>query len=164
MSYTQDYINKMLAEKDANTTLDDLTTESRVSIWRNFMYVVAFIANFVRELQDVHEQEVATLIDNQKLTNLNYYREVVFNYRDGHPFDREGLAYTDTYTDEEIEAAKVVKRAAADETNENGIKKISLKLATEVDGELQELEETTLDRIKEHVFVNAPASSILLIV
>jgi hypothetical protein len=164
MSNTQDYINKMLAEKDANTNLYNLSSESKVSIWRNFMYVVAFIANFVRELQDVHETEVSALIDNQKLTNLNYYREVVFNYRDGHPFGRETLSYTGTYTDEEIEAAKVVKRAAADETTENGIKKISLKLATEVDSELQELEENTLNRIKEYVFINAPAGTNLSII
>jgi hypothetical protein len=159
MSRVQEYITIMLAEKNANTDLTDLTSESKVSIWRNFIYVVAFVANFVKELQDVHETEIAYLIDAQKLTNLNYYREVVFNYRDGHTFNRESLLYTGTYTDEQIEASKIVKRAAANETNENGIKKISLKLATEVNGQLQEIEEVALNRIKEHVFINAPAGT-----
>lgn len=176
MSVVQDYINKMLAEKQANTALVDLTSDSKVSIWRNFIYVVAFIANFVKELQDVHETEVAALIDAQKITNLNYYRDIVFNYRDGHGdfFDRESLKYIESYkdvndvlitkTEEEIELSKIVKRAAAGETNENGIKKISLKLATEVNGELQEIDENALVRIKEHVFINAPAGTNLSII
>lgn len=164
MSYVQDYLTKMLAEKNATTTLDALTSTSKASIWRNFMYVVAFIANFVKELQEVHETENVVLIDNQKLTNLNYYRDVVFAYRDGHPFDRESLAYTGVYTDEEIELAKIVKRAAAGQTNENGIQKISLKLATEVNNELQEIDDVALDRIKEHVFINAPAGTNLSII
>jgi hypothetical protein len=159
MSLVQEYINKMLAEKNANTALTDLTSESKVSIWRNLIYVVAFVANFVKELQDAHETEVAALIDAQKLTNLNYYRNVVFNYRDGHAFNRESLLYTGTYTEEQVEASKIVKRAAANETSENGIQKISLKLATEVNGQLQELDEVALDRIKHHVFINAPAGT-----
>lgn len=164
MSVVQDYINKMLADKNAITALENLSSESKVSIWRNFIYVVAFIANFVKELQDVHETEIAALIDAQKLTNLNYYRDIVFNYRDGHTFDREALIYTGTYTDEQIETSQIVKRAAAGETNENGIKKISLKLATEVNGELQEIDENALLRIKEHVFINAPAGTNLSII
>ena len=164
MSYVQNYINEMLVQKNASTALEDLTSESKVSIWRNFIFVVAFIANFVKELHTIHESEIAALIDAQKLTNLNYYRDVVFNYRDGHTFDRETLLYTGIYTDEEIELSKIVKRAAANQTNENGIQKISLKLATEVNDELQEIDAIALDRIKEHVFINAPAGTNLSII
>lgn len=155
----QTYLNQMLAEKNANTNLDNLTTESKVSVWRNFLYVVAFIANFVKELQEVHEHEINDLIAAQKRTNLEYYRNIVLNYRDGHSFNRESLVYTGTYTEEQIVLSKIVKRAAANETTENGIKKISLKLATEVNGELKEIEEASLNRIKEHVFINAPAGT-----
>ncbi|MCI2229596.1 hypothetical protein MC378_10490 [Polaribacter sp. MSW13] len=159
MSYIQDYINKMVAEKEANTALENITSESKVSIWRNFIYVVSFIANFVKELQEAHKKEVTALIDSQKHTNLNYYRDVVFNYRDGHTFDSEMLDYTGTYTDDEIAIAKIVKRAASDTVNENGLEKIVLKLATETDGELSKIEEIALERIKEHVRINAPAGT-----
>jgi hypothetical protein len=163
MSYTQTYINKMISEKNAAAALESLTSDSKVSVWRNLIFIAAFMANFIKELQGIHETEIAALIDAQKLTNLNYYREVVFEYRDGHPFDREGLFYTGTYTDEEIASAQLVKRAAAQQINENGIQKIALKLATETNGELTEIAATTLDRIKQHVFVNAPAGTNLSI-
>ena len=159
MSYTQDYIDKMLLKKSSYTVLDAVDTTSKVSKWRHFIYVIAFIANMLRELQEVHEQEMAYLIDAQKLTNLNYYRTVVFNYRDGHTFDSDTLVYSGTYTDEEIATAKIVKRAAADEVIENGIKRIILKLATETNGELAEIDPIVLDRVKEHVRINAPAGT-----
>lgn len=157
--YIQDYINKLIAEKNARTSLDDLNSPSKVSIWREFLYIVAFIASFQRELQEVHEKELAYLISNQKHTNLNHYRTVVLEYRDGHTFDREALIYTGNYTDEQIALAQIVKRAAAQEITENGIKKINLKLATETNGELSEIDAVTLDRVTNHVIINAPAGT-----
>lgn len=159
MSFVQEYIDKLIAEKNARTALNDLNSTSKVSIWREFLYIVAFIASFQRDLQNVHEQELLYLISNQKQTNLNHYRTVVLEYRDGHAFDRESLKYTGTYTDEQIALAQIVKRAAADEIVENGIKKINLKLATETNGELTEIDAVTLARVANHVVINAPAGT-----
>ncbi len=159
MSYIQEYIDKLIAEKNASATLVNLDSPSKVSIWREFLYVVAFIASFVKELHTVHEGEVAFLIENQKRTNLNHYRTVSLNYRDGHTFDRETLLYTGSYTDQQIADAQIIKRSAANEVIENGIKKIALKLATETNGELSEIDSVTLDRVKNHLFINAPAGT-----
>lgn len=156
----QDYTNDMIAQKESNEALAVANSTSKVSVWRNILYVVAYIANFNKELQDIHKQEVIALIDAQKHTNLNYYREVVFNYRDGHSFDTETLAYIGSYTDEEIEAAKIVKRAAAQAVTVNGIKKIFLKLATlDTDNNLTAIDADILQRINNHIFINAPAGT-----
>lgn len=160
MSLLQDYIDKMLAQKTNTPELDDLDSTSKVSIWRNIIYIVAFLANFIKELSTIHLSEVESLIDAQKITNLNYYRQVVFEYRDGHTFDSENLTYIGDYTDDQINSAKIVKRSAAQEITENGIKKIALKLATEDEyGSLKEIDELTLQRIEEHVRINAPAGT-----
>lgn len=160
MSYIQNYIQKLLAEKQANTTLSDLTSDSKVSIWREFLFIVAFMANFIKELTEVHQQEVEYLIDNQKLTSINYYRTTVLNYRHGHPFNRESLTYADGYTEEQIEAAKLVKRAAVQPVNVEGRRKLFLKLATEnANGELSKIPEATMLLIQEYMQANIGAGT-----
>lgn len=162
MSYIQEYLNKMLAEKNANTNLENLTTASQVSVWRNFLYIVAFVANNLKELFELHKVEVQNLLDNQIITNLQYYRNLLFNYRDGHTFDREDLAYTGDYTDEQIASSKIVKRVAVQSVRVENVNTLYVKLATEDNaGKLIKLGQEALDRIEDYMFVNSNAVQIV---
>lgn len=166
MSNITTYQNEMLSERANNAELAGLTeanSTSKVAIWKLWIYIVSFIANTLKELQNTHEKEIAYLIDNQKLTNLNYYRDVALNYRDGHTFEREALKYNDGYTNEQITQAQVVKRSAVNEKQIGATKFIELKLATEVNGELAKIDDVVLDRIKQHVFINANAGTRIII-
>lgn len=161
----QSYINKMLEERNANVELSGLQesdTNSRVSIWRNFLYIVAFVANNLNELFELHKNEVQNLLDNQIITNLAYYRNLLFNYRDGHTFDREALQYIGTYTEEQIISSKIIKRVAIQSVRIENVNTLYVKLATEDEsGKLIKIDSQTLDRIEDYVFVNSNAIQIV---
>jgi hypothetical protein len=146
----------MLTEKNNTSALDSLNSTSKVSIWRNFLYITAFIGNSLKELFELHKLEVQDLLDNQIITNLEYYRNLLFDYRDGHTFNREALIYTGDYTDEQIEASKIIKRVAVESVRVENVNTLYVKLATEdSSGKLVKLEQEVLDRIEDHVFVNS---------
>lgn len=160
MSNIQTYKNLQISEKEASPELSNLNSTSKVSIFNLWFYIVAFLANTLKELYDLHRQEMLDLIDNQKVGSLNYYRNIVLNFRDGHPFDRENLVYTGTYTEEQIEAAKIVKRAAIQSITNEGRKQLFLKLATEDEnGNLAKIEPAVLERIEEYVYPNINAGT-----
>jgi hypothetical protein len=166
MSYIEEYRNKMLAEKNANQLLDvfndNSASTSKVSIWRNFIYIVAFLANNLKELFELFKVEVQTLLDNQIITNLEYYRNLLFEYRDGHTFNRESLIYEGDYTDEQIETSKIIKRVAVQAVRVENVNTLYVKLATEDNtGKLVKLNQETLERIEDYIFVNSNAVQIV---
>ena len=160
MSNIQTYQTHQLEKKENYPELVDLNSSSKVANWRLWFYIVAFLANSLKELYDVHQQEMLYLIDRQKIGSLNYYRNIVLAFRDGHPFDRESLKYTGVYTDEEIAVAQIVKRAAIQSITNEGRKKLFLKLATEDEnGDLQKIESEVLDRISAYMYPNINAGT-----
>lgn len=164
MSNIQTYQQEMLDKRANDADLSALTeadSTSKVAIWKLWIYIVSFIANTQRELNEVNKQENTHLIENQRRLNLDYYRQVCLDYRDGHTFNSETLSYVDTYTDEEIATAQIVKRAAVKEATEGTAKFIELKLATEIGGELAAIPEVQLNRIKQHLFINGDAGASL---
>jgi hypothetical protein len=160
MSSIQTYKDEQTDQKETYTELVDLNSSSKVSIFNLWFFIIAFTANSLKELYDIHQQEMAALIDAQKIGSLNYYRDVVLSFRDGHPFDSESLEYTGTYTDEEIATAQIVKRAAIQSITNEGRKQLFLKLATEDEnGNLQKIEDDVLARISAYMYPNINAGT-----
>ena len=160
MSNIQTYQTHQTQQKESYTELVNLNSSSKVSSWRLWFYIVAFVANSLKELYAIHQLEIIALIDNQKIGSLNYYRSIVLAFRDGHPFDRELLEYTGNYTEEEIEAAQIVKRAAIQSITNEGRKQLFLKLATEDEnGNLAKIEDEVLERISAYMYPNINAGT-----
>ena len=160
MSNINTFKDRLKKEKEKISELSSLTSSSKVSIWNFWIYLVSFLANNLLELYALHQKEITELIDNQKLGSLNYYRNLALNFRDGHSFDREKLEYVGAYTDEEIEQAKKVKRAAIQSITVEGRKKLFLKLATEdSDGNLAKIDEDVLNRISKYMYPNVNAGT-----
>jgi hypothetical protein len=155
----QTYKNSQLSEKESNPELADLVqtnSTSKVSVWNLWFYITAFVANNLSELFSVHKTEINALIQAQKVTNIDYYRTILFAYRDGHTFDRATLEYTGIYTDEQIATAQIIKRVAVQALKIENRLTLQVKLATEDEnGALAKIEDEVLNRIDSYVFVSS---------
>lgn len=129
MQMTNEFIGK--AEIIAKYNLVPLKTFeeqfSKVSLESIIFYVVAFGIYLVEVLFDTHKIEVNQVVDNERWGQLSWYEKMALKYQYG----RElvvGYDYYDnsTMTEENIEEEKVVKFAAATDTQEG---QIILKLA-----------------------------------
>lgn len=90
---------------------------SKVSIENIFFYVVAAAIWTLEVLFDKHKQEVVDYIDEMKPHTLRWYVNKAKAYRHGYALEADTDGYSEELTDEELEAAQVVKNAAAVEEN-----------------------------------------------
>jgi hypothetical protein len=158
MSNIQTYKKSQLLEKESNPDLAALieaNSSSKVSVWNLWFYIVAFIANNLIELFSVHKTEINLLIQAQKITNIEYYRTLLLAYRDGHTFDRSNLTYSEGYTEDQIAAAKIIKRVAVQALKIENTLTLQVKVATEDENGLAKIEDEVLSRISSYVFVNS---------
>ncbi|WP_373942665.1 hypothetical protein OEG92_05595 [Polaribacter sejongensis] len=164
MNQLQTYKNQQIAQKESDpdlAQLASLTTTSKVSVWRLWTYIVAKVGFDLQELFIMHKAEIEALIKAQKVTNVDYYRTLLFAYRDGHTFNRESLEYTSAYTDEDILTAQIIKRVAVRSLKIENRLTLQVKVATEDEtGALSKIEDAVLERIKSYVFVNSNAVQI----
>lgn len=121
---------QILAEKANYNSLDTLNSTSKVSIFGIWAGIVATVIWTLYVFFDLFTQEINTKIKEQKKYSLLWYRNRALEFRYGQQIiDDE---YTDDgYTEEEIEAMKVVKRAAVIELELNNRKHLYIKVATE---------------------------------
>lgn len=138
----QDEILTKIANSDQLNALDvlttaekaqltDLTSTSKVSVWRLFVFIVSVAIWSAETLFDRLKSEVEALLAAQKAHKSSWYRTMVLAFQFGH-----SLGESDTYdntgrTALEIANAQVVKYAAVVEINS----KLFIKVAGESDGD-----------------------------
>ena len=139
MARTIDQISDAIVSKmQKDVRLSELTTDSKVSIWGRFVYCVAFCVWVLETLFDTHKAEITDALANQKKGSPLWYRNMALAFQYG--FDlvkqNEFQLITDTdqfdntnYTDEQIEASKIIKYAAVTEAEQES--KLIIKVATE---------------------------------
>ncbi|TLP81342.1 hypothetical protein [Maribacter sp. ACAM166] len=131
--------NQIIAKKAEFTALDGLETTSKVGIYNLWAYVVAFSIWLQYGFFETYKAETDDKIRTQKVYTILWFRDKALQYRHGHALVKEGynLEYTgDGYTESEIEAALVVKRAAVVEKEVTNQTFLFVKCATEVNGKL----------------------------
>lgn len=111
---------------DHQTLLDDLTSTSKVAIWRLMLWVAA-VAIWIHEgLWDVFKSETDAIIAADKVHTLPWYQQACFHFQYG-----DQLTWNNGYDYATIDPAKqIIKYAAAVEVS--GI--VRLKVATDVNG------------------------------
>jgi hypothetical protein len=125
-----------------NQNLVAIDSTSKVSVWGNFVSLIAFSIWLLENLFDTHKKEVDELIEAKMPHRPSWYRTkaLAFQYgfdlltqrnefgllEDTDKFDNTG------YTTEQIEASKVIKYAAV--TKSGG--QLFIKIATETAGVL----------------------------
>ena len=128
--------NAMLQDIASNAVLASaLTSNSLYAIFRLFTFVIAS-AIFIHEgFFDQHSQEINAMIYNQKSGRVSWYKTMALNFQYG--FDLvQDKDYFDNgnVTQEEIEASRIIKYAAVNESDNES--RVIIKIAGETDGSL----------------------------
>lgn len=127
---------EMFDSISANANLAELTSTSKVSIWRLFVFVVAFSIWVLENLFDTHDKEVKEVIQNDKAHRPSWYITKAKAFQYGFPLIYDTDKYDNTgYTDTQVEDSKIIKYAAA--TPNAG--QVYVKIATEISGVLAPL-------------------------
>lgn len=110
---------------------------SIVSFENIFFDILALIAWTLESIFDVHKKETADLILNQKVPNLYWYRNLALSFQYGFNYDPVTRDFNNgTSTPDEIISSKVIKYAAVTRTKVANDILISMKIATEENGEI----------------------------
>ncbi len=106
------------------TLLNDLTSQSKVAVWRLFYFTIAVAIWSVEKLFDLHKEEVQELIQSAIPGTKEWYRQqaLLFQYGDNLIWQDNKFKYPENHPDKQV-----VKHAAVVE--QNGI--VIIKTATE---------------------------------
>jgi hypothetical protein len=125
--------------ENEQATLNNLTSTSKVSVWRLIVFVVATVAWSIYKLFDIHKQDVddriARAMPFQQLQIIAY----ALNYQHGqaltewNEYDNTGLTIA------EVAAKKIVAKCSVEEASRNGHGILRLKTAKNVGGDLAKL-------------------------
>jgi hypothetical protein len=143
--------NQILTEKANQESLAGITSTSKVGIFNIWAYVIAFCTWSVYKAWDIFKVEMDDKIRNQKLYSLLWFRNSALEYRHGHPLnDVTGEYLGEGYTDQEIEDAMIVSRAAVIEIEINNRKHLFIKMAKEEAGTLVKLSDAEQDGVRNY--------------
>lgn len=114
MSEQVNIYNEMNSQAEKSAELSAVSTNSKVGVLRTILYVVSFAIALLRELFELHKQEVEDSIDNKQRHDLYWYKNLALSYQYGYNLVSETDYYDNSnLTDEEIESSKIVKYAVA---------------------------------------------------
>ncbi len=149
---------RLATEQNNVDALAMFNNTSRVSLWRLLFYTTAFCAWNLEKIFDAFVDLVNSIIATLTPHSLRWYRTKALAFQFG--FDL--IAETDKYdntgaTDDDIDASKVVKYAAVNESQLDGRRVLLIKVAGVDDGGVlkqleapQELAFTTyMERVKD---------------
>jgi hypothetical protein len=112
---------------NSETLLQDLTSSSKVSIWRLWLWVFAVGSWLLQNLFDIHKAEINNILVAERPHTLGWYalQSKVFQY--GYPMIWQDGIFSYSMIDP---SAQIVKYAAASESNGQ----VLLKVATIING------------------------------
>lgn len=130
----------------------DPSTWSAVSLERLIIFVVASAIWVLESLFDVLRSEVDATIASQKPGSERWYASMALAYQHGHQLLPEAITYDNTgYTQEQIDAEKVVKYAAVvSQTNQFGRVSLRIKLAGSNSTDLTQLPAEQVAGVREY--------------
>jgi hypothetical protein len=112
---------------NAETLLQSLTSNSKVSIWRLWLWVFAAASWIIQTLFDTHKSEINTILAADRPHTLGWYAEQSKLFQYGYKMIWQNGIFSYSMIDP---SAQVVKYAAASESNGQ----VLLKVATSVNG------------------------------
>lgn len=125
---------------------------SIVSFENIFFGVLALIAWTIESIFDTHKNEVTTLINEQKVPTLNWYRNLALSFQYGFNYDELNRIFLNgTATADEIELSKVIKYCSVNDNLVQNDVLISMKIATEQNGEIVPIADNVKDSFVEFI-------------
>lgn len=135
--------NEILRKKESEPTLAELDSTSKVSIWRLWVYITAYVIYTLEKLFDTHKKEVSDGLRELKPHTARWYRNKSLSFQygfelipDTDKFNNKGKAQ------DEIERSKIVKYSAVVESQRES--RLIIKIATERNQEIQPINKEQL--------------------
>ncbi|QAA81424.1 hypothetical protein EI546_06625 [Aequorivita sp. H23M31] len=125
--------------ENEQATLGNLTSTSKVSIFRLIIYVVAVVAWSLHKLWAILSADIDERIAVSRPFSRGWYTQTALNYQHGQELPETGIYDNTGLTIAEIAARKIVAKAAVVEGSMNGHGILRIKVAKSIDGELQPL-------------------------
>ncbi|MDH1883971.1 nucleotidyltransferase [Empedobacter sp. GD03797] len=145
----ENYQREMILAKEANQSLEGLTSTSKTSTWRMMLYIMAYSVEQIAQLFTLHRSEIDTKISTQKTHRLPWIQSLYLNFQYGFELIKEKDLFDNTNAaDEEIEASKIIKYCAVNESSTG--REVIIKIATEKDNILSPLEADKIEAIYEY--------------
>ena len=126
----QQISDTIISRIQSEPLLAGLTSTSKTAIWRVFVYCVAYGVWILETLFDTHKAEIDTAIANQKKGSPLWYRNMALAFQFGFDLVPDKDYFDNAnYTQEQIDASKIIKYAAYGESQVES--RLIIKIATE---------------------------------
>ena len=124
---------------------------STVSVENLLLYVVAVGIHSLEALFDIHKREVQQTVENMSVHRPRWYRDKMLSFLKGHTLVEDSDVYdTSDMTEAELDKARVVKYAAATESETASL--LTLKVAgVGSGGELCPLDQETEQQLRAYI-------------
>lgn len=134
--------------------LAQLSSNSKVAVWRLFMYIVA-VGHYIHEtMWDYVKQEMELLAQKSIAGNLAWYRAEVFKWQFGHLLLWNAVNFRYYYADTTSQVAiesRLCKRVACIELINLDFKGVKIKVAKESGSTLAPLTQNELDSLQAYI-------------
>lgn len=150
---------EVLTDNEKNT-LVNLTSTSKVAIWRLWVFIVSVGIWTLEQLFDIHKTEINDLIALNKIHNFDWYIDEAKAFQFGFSLNNFG-EYDNTGVDENLLiASKIVKQVAIEQL----ASKLQIKIAKEDStGELMPLTQTETASFSQYMERRKDAGTHLII-
>lgn len=159
----QDGLNAISANAELNalevltdneqSTLENLTSESKVAQWRLFLWVTAFMIWIHEQLMDVERADIEKRIAETRPFTRSWYIATALLYQHGYVLPETGVYALpqDTTEAEAIAASRIIWKASVVQAIISGVGSLRVKVATLVGGELQPITAVQLNGFQEYI-------------
>ena len=128
---------EIIAAKQADANLSELTSTSKTAIWILWTYVTAVGIWTLEKLFDTHKNEVEEIIYNMKPHSLLWYANRSRDFQYGHDLPADSDRYDNSaLTDEQVAESKIISHASVIEVDRG----LRIKVAKTVVGDLGPIE------------------------
>lgn len=140
MRTLEEIYDSLLTRKQTYPDLDILNSTSKVSIWRNLLWVFAYLVWTHEQIFIAHKKETAKMIEDEKAHTSRWYRKMSLAFQHGFPLITDSDQFDNTGFDEDkIQGSKIIKYCAVTESLLQS--RLIIKIATEAGGVLQPITE-----------------------
>jgi hypothetical protein len=138
---------EVLTTSEQNT-LSNLTSTSKVAIWRLWVFIQAFAIWLHEGIFETHKIEIEELIALNKVHTRKWYRDKILNFQYGFDLDGESDRYDNTGIDTaDILDSKIIKQASVEEV----AGELRIKVATQIGDELQPIDTDQFNALRQYI-------------
>ncbi|MDC9722353.1 MAG: nucleotidyltransferase [Urechidicola sp.] len=147
----------------SDEVVGDVTSDSKVSLWRLWVYIVAFAIWSFEILQDTFKSDMEALIAAKRIHNFEWYEDKALAFRYGQNLIEDTDLYSDEgLTAEEIANSKIISHAAVVRIIANGRGTLHVKVAKKTDSVLEPLTVGELTAFDNYMFKVGDAGTLIL--